>query len=416
MMFSGRALRALPLMSALALSACGGGGGVNTPVLISPGIGIGEPNPSALVTTPFVEKARTESCSDLRNKLYVIDGKMVLSERRGNCADNSYGHVLYGASVDKVLCYAADSIAGPVVSCKDEADRALFDTVRKNLDRPGLGLDASHTVKEVFFLPAEGLSLPMEMVAGAGISGVQAARQVVVRDDAAFSMLWKEHTANITPPPAIPKVDFTSSMVLAVFAGNSSPCARIGLQRVAVSGGKLVAEFDKRENDPLALCIAAQSAPMQMVSVQRSDAAVEFRAVSPLAFSDIIHSGYSHRWSAPANLVIRDAAAWTALWAEHASPMVPAGTPPFLLAPAPQIDFSRYMVIATFMGSKPNGCYGTSINSIYRADGKLRVSISQGGPGADAICTQAITSPVHMVQLERSDEPVEFMIQTSNIR
>ena len=147
MMFSGRALRALPQMIAVLLTACGGGGGpASTPVITAPGIQIGEPTPGAFATAAFVAKARVEHCSELRNKLYVIDNRMVLWDRAGNCPDNSNAQVLFGATVDTVLCSAGDSIAGPVVSCKDAADRPPFDTIRKNLERADLGLAGSHSV------------------------------------------------------------------------------------------------------------------------------------------------------------------------------------------------------------------------------------------------------------------------------
>lgn len=420
MMFSGRARRALPMMLgpalALMLAGCGGGGGVNTPVIISPGIAIGEPVPGAFVTTAFVAKARVEQCSDIRNKLYVIDNKMVLSDRAGNCPDNGKAQVLYGSNVDTVLCYAADSIAGPVTSCKDDANRALFDTIRKNLDRADLGLGGAHTVKAVDFLPADGSALNFAVVSNAGMSAIQTPKQVVARDAAALAALWREHSANLAAEPPLPKVDFTTHMVLGLFAGNSAGCHEIGMQRVVVSGDKLVAEFIERDIDPVAMCIAAQTSPMQLVAVQRTDAAVEFRQVKPLSFSDIVHSSQSNRWAAALNVVIKDQASWAAIWAAHSTPMTPVGVDPGPGSPAPAIDFSRNMVVAAFMGTQGSGCYGIRISDISSFGGKLRVNILNTVPGPLAMCTMALTSPVHMVQMARSDEPVEFSIQTSNIR
>lgn len=411
MTYTGRALRALPLAACLVLSACGGGDGGSTPVLISPGIGIGEPTPQPLVLTPFIEKARTEACSEQRNKLFVIDNKMVLSDRVGNCADNSYAQVLYGASVDNILCYAADSIAGPVVSCKDEASRAVFDTARKNLDRPDLGLSAAHTVKEVFFLPAEGSGLALGEVAIAGNSAIGAPRQVVVRDAAAFETLWREHGANSVPAPATPKVDFSTHMVIAVFGGAKPGCHEIRFNRVLVSGGKLVAEYVERDINPFTVCLAAQTAPMHMVAVPLSDAAVEFRAIAGLPFTDVALTSYSYRSGGPLQTVVRDEASWVSLWAAHATLALP-GWDPSQAAPRPVIDFSRNMVVAVFMGNQPSGCYGTRIDGIYRSGGKLQVAVLNSVPGDSAICTMAITSPAHMVQVARSDEAVEFNIQT----
>lgn len=411
MMYTGRVLRALPLAACLALSACGGGEGGKTPVLISPGIGIGEPTPPPLNVTPFIEKARTEACSDVRNRLFVIDNKMVLSDRAGNCADNSYGQVLYGASVDNGLCSASDSIAGPVASCKDEASRVLFDTMRKNLDRPDLGLGAGHSVKEVFFLPAEGTGLALGELAKASTSAISTPRQLVVRDAAAFEALWREHGANALPAPALPKVNFATHMVIAVFAGAKPGCHEIRIQRVLVSGARLVAEYVERDINPFAVCIAAQSAPMHMMAVPRSDAPVEWRAIAGLPFTELAFTSYSYRSGGPLQTVVRDEASWASLWAAHATLAVP-GFDPSQAAPRPAVDFSRNMVVAVFMGSQPNGCYGTRIDGIYRSGGKLQVAVLNSVPGDSSICTMALTSPAHMVQVARSEEHVEFHVQT----
>ena len=68
------------------LSACGGGSSTHDQQA-TPGIAIGEPPPVALVTAPFIVMARTASCSDTRNRLFVIDGKQVFWDHAGQCAD-----------------------------------------------------------------------------------------------------------------------------------------------------------------------------------------------------------------------------------------------------------------------------------------------------------------------------------------
>ena len=134
----------MSLISALFLSACGGG---------DAGLGPVATNREAIAIAPFIAIAKAETCGDIRNKLFVIDNKMVLSERAGNCPDNGHSQVLYGTNAETILCQAHDSIAGPTVSCPHEGSRALFDIIRKNLDKADLGLGAVHTVTPVKFLP-----------------------------------------------------------------------------------------------------------------------------------------------------------------------------------------------------------------------------------------------------------------------
>jgi hypothetical protein len=94
---------------------------------------------------PFVEMAQTASCSDVKNRLYVIDDQFVFWTSVGNCSDAGYAHILYGATPQEKLCSSADSIAGPQTSCQPELD-AMFQTILDNLEQPNLGLGDAHTV------------------------------------------------------------------------------------------------------------------------------------------------------------------------------------------------------------------------------------------------------------------------------
>ncbi len=106
---------------------------------------------SAFDLAPFKAMARSASCADITNRLFLIDGKLVFWDIEGNCADGAYAHTLFGGTVDDVLCDSHDSIAGPVGSCQDDAYREMFDTIVANLDKPDLGLGSEHTVEEIPF-------------------------------------------------------------------------------------------------------------------------------------------------------------------------------------------------------------------------------------------------------------------------
>ena len=287
MLFYGPVLRAVSLISALVLTACGGNGAPGA-VVDPPGIRIGEPPPVELSSAAFVAIAKAEPCGHFRNKLYVIDNKMVLHDRAGNCPDNGNAQVLYGATVDTIVCQSADGIAGTIISCKDAANRPLFDTLRANLGKADLGLGAGHTVKAVEFV------------------------------------------------------------------GNNGS----------------------------------------------------------VGFSTVAGGAYSWRTGSPANLVIKDSAAWLALWAQHTDMPVAVGAEPAPRLALPAVDFSRDMVLAVFMGGFGSGCYSIGVQSIVKLDTKLQVNVLRTEPGTGAICTLAMTSPFHMVVLARSELPVEFVTQT----
>jgi hypothetical protein len=99
---------------------------------------------------PFRELARDASCANIVNRLFLIDREMVFWDRRGNCMDASYAHTLYGGTVDTILCYDGDSIAGLQYSCEDPF-KEMFDTITANLDESDLGLGENHKVEKISF-------------------------------------------------------------------------------------------------------------------------------------------------------------------------------------------------------------------------------------------------------------------------
>lgn len=100
---------------------------------------------------PFQEMARTAECAENRNRLYLIDCEMVFWDSAGECADAGYARILYGRTVDEILCFHHDSIGGPQEGCPDEEFREMFETILENLDEPDLGLGPEHTVDPIPF-------------------------------------------------------------------------------------------------------------------------------------------------------------------------------------------------------------------------------------------------------------------------
>jgi hypothetical protein len=270
----------LPVAFALLLAACGGGNDIGAGPLQAagvPGIAVGEPAPSAPNRDEFIKLARGASCSDIRNRLFVIDGKQVFWDKQGNCPDNGYSHTLYGRSASDVQCTSNDSIAGPVTSCANTAMRPLFDTMLKNLDKADLGLGSEHKVEQIEFLPKDGVVAPLPLLRE-GFSGVTSGLTVAVRDADSFAKLWNTHYQYRTEAPAAPKIDFTRQMVLGVFLGNrSGGCIGATIDKVEVRAGNVIAYYTERDySGPAVLCLAAITQPMDMVVLDRIEGDVTF--------------------------------------------------------------------------------------------------------------------------------------------
>jgi hypothetical protein len=394
-------MTAAPLVGALLLAGCGGD--TADPLhdrQASQGVTVGGPNGGAPVVSEFIKVAQEESCADVRNRLYLIDGKHVFWDRAGTCADNSYAQRLFGASPEAVLCQVHDSIAGPRSFCSDEKSRAMFETIQKNLDKADLGLGAGHKVEPISFLPKAGAAIAFESVAKDRASGIVTPRQVVIKDQAAWQALWAEHGKSRIPAPPLPAVDFSRQMLVGVFAGHKPDgCHSAGIVRVASNDGKLVVEYEESGRGPGVFCAAVLTQPMHIVAVERLDAPVQFVQVKggAMAFTTIAQTSRSLIGSAR-TVTVRDQDAWARLWAEHAGP----GAEP------PRVDFSSKMVVGVFMGSQENGCYSTNISQVRNDGNKINVLHVNSVPGKGVMCTLAITTPAHLVAIDRSDSPVVF--------
>lgn len=107
--------------------------------------------------------------------------------------------------------------------------------------------------------------------------------------------------------------------------------------------------------------------------------------------------------------VIKDKAAWEKLWTEHSKPTRNA-------SPAPEVDFSKEMVIAATLGTKRTGGYSVEIVSAEPAGRKLRVTVKQASPPPGALAIQALTAPFHFAAVPKSDLEVEFIEPKSQAR
>jgi hypothetical protein len=72
------------------------------------------------------------------------------------------------------------------------------------------------------------------------------------------------------------------------------------------------------------------------------------------------------------------------------------------IPPLPDVDFGRETIVAAFLGERPTGGYRAEVLRIERDDGELFVDLVERTPSADAVTTQALTSPWVMIRVLRS--------------
>jgi len=100
-------------------------------------------------------------------------------------------------------------------------------------------------------------------------------------------------------------------------------------------------------------------------------------------------------------IVVRDQRSWAALWTRIVGSYRPAPAPP-------AVDFDDEMIIVVSMGTRPTGGYAIYIDGVTALRGNLVVSTREVSPGRCGV-TQALTEPVALARLERSDLPVSFV-------
>ena len=91
-------------------------------------------------------------------------------------------------------------------------------------------------------------------------------------------------------------------------------------------------------------------------------------------------------------VLVRTEAEWTKLWQQHAPDH-----------PRPRVDFSKEMVVAVFMGSRPNAGFSTTITSATAGNGALIVRYKDTKPGPSSVSAQILTFPYHLVAIPKAD-------------
>lgn len=100
----------------------------------------------------------------------------------------------------------------------------------------------------------------------------------------------------------------------------------------------------------------------------------------------------------PGRVVVRDAAAWHALWSAHAGAS----------AQPPAVDFSTTMVVAVFAGERPNAGYAIEIVGVRQESSALAVMVNEIQPLPSAVAAQIIVTPFHIATLPRYSGEVRF--------
>ena len=103
-----------------------------------------------------------------------------------------------------------------------------------------------------------------------------------------------------------------------------------------------------------------------------------------------------------ANRVIRDQADFQAFWNNLHGHIDP--TPAI-----PDVDFESEMVIAVVLGQRSSGGFSVAVDAIVRSGNSVGVRVKEEAPGANCVTPAVISSPFHVVKLERVTSEFSFV-------
>ena len=114
-----------------------------------------------------------------------------------------------------------------------------------------------------------------------------------------------------------------------------------------------------------------------------------------------ISKGYCSGHRSPAYYVILNEDEWTDVWNQHQSIFIPQ-------LPTPEVNFSKTIVIAVFMGEFNTGGYGIEIKEILDMNQSVVVKVEKIHPGKGCGVILAFTQPYHIVKIDKIDKEITF--------
>ncbi len=112
-------------------------------------------------------------------------------------------------------------------------------------------------------------------------SGINSQRFEVIRDAASLDALWREHTAVMDPPPALPQIDFEHDMVIAAFMGQRGTGGyTVQISKLNPEGSALSAQITFTRPGADCLVTQAITQPYHIVVTPRQEHVISFQVAT----------------------------------------------------------------------------------------------------------------------------------------
>ncbi|HOF89310.1 MAG TPA: protease complex subunit PrcB family protein, partial [Armatimonadota bacterium] len=218
---------------------------------------------------------------------------------------------------------------------------------------------------------------------------------VVIQTPEVWQALWR--------PREAPAVDFAANTVLGVTLGQRPTAGyEVTIEDVRATGTEIIAYVSTLQPDPDDPVAQVITYPYHFVVVPRLTQPVNFamegQETMPIALQQQ-YLGVQARATTAQTAVIRDDAAWRNFWVNN----VGAATD------APAVDFTQYMAVAVFAGTRPTTGYAVRIIGVEQAPlEQLSVLYRVTAPQPGEQVGETPTSPYAVALVRASAMPVAF--------
>jgi hypothetical protein len=128
-----------------------------------------------------------------------------------------------------------------------------------------------------------------------------------------------------------------------------------------------------------------------------------------LETSDLVSvQGHWSGYEDPVRTLITDEEAWTEAWDRIHAHLNPSPS-------APSVDFGNSVIVLAAMGTRPTTGYAVTIEEVHRHEHRLLVMLTERSPGPRCLTGQALTAPVHAVQVTGMAGQAEFEVREGTV-
>ena len=117
-----------------------------------------------------------------------------------------------------------------------------------------------------------------EVISEGSFSGINTKTEKVVDSQSQWTTLWDQHVSIQVPKPALPAVDFSSSVVVAIFAGDKpDSCYQLFLREVSEDGDDVNIRYEIVTSPPDTGCADVLTQPFTIFRIPRPEGTISIK-------------------------------------------------------------------------------------------------------------------------------------------